>query len=107
MTSAAAAGRHPVSVDGLRHVASAIREVVRRNKGTGEVLVFGSVARGEAGPDSDIDLLVEFLPGASLFDLVAVELELEELLGRSVDVMSVNSVGRAADHARAQAVSLP
>jgi predicted nucleotidyltransferase len=50
--------------------------------------LFGSAARGEARPDSDIDLIVEFDGDKSLFDLIALELELEELLGRDVDLLT-------------------
>lgn len=49
--------------------------------------VFGSVARGEAGPDSDIDLLVDMEQGRSLSDLIGLEDNLEELLGREMDLM--------------------
>lgn len=52
------------------------------------VRVFGSVARGEATPDSDIDLLVEFGEKASLFDLSGLWLDLEALLDHKVDVIS-------------------
>jgi predicted nucleotidyltransferase len=52
------------------------------------VAVFGSVARGEDGPRSDIDFLVEFEPGSSLFDLMGLQDDLSELLGRPVDVVS-------------------
>jgi uncharacterized protein len=50
--------------------------------------VFGSVARGEAGEDSDIDLLVEFEPGQSLLDHASLMLDLEDLLGRKVDIVT-------------------
>lgn len=50
--------------------------------------VFGSVARGEAGAESDIDLLVELEPGRSLFDLGGLQYELERLLGCRVDVVT-------------------
>lgn len=50
--------------------------------------VFGFAGRGEAGAESDIDLLVEFQPGRSLLDQVAPVKELEELLGRKVDVVT-------------------
>ena len=55
-----------------------------------ELGVFGSAARGEVGPDSDIDLLLEFLPdsGMSLFRLQDLNRELEEALGRKVDLAS-------------------
>jgi hypothetical protein len=56
--------------------------------GYGNVRVFGSVARGEAGPKSDIDLLVVPTPDASLFDHIALIPDLEDLLGRDVDVVS-------------------
>lgn len=56
--------------------------------GARNVRVFGSIARGDATPDSDIDLVVELGPDCSLFDHAALMLELEELLGRRVDVVS-------------------
>jgi predicted nucleotidyltransferase len=56
--------------------------------GAHNVRVFGSVARGEADEQSDIDLLVEFDPGRSLFDHAALWLELQDLLGCKVDVLS-------------------
>lgn len=51
------------------------------------VRVFGSVARGEDDPSSDIDLLVDLAPGADLFDLAGLDVELERLLGHPVDVV--------------------
>jgi predicted nucleotidyltransferase len=56
--------------------------------GARNVRVFGSVARGDARPDSDIDLLVEFAPGSSLLDHAALVRALAELLGRRVEVAS-------------------
>jgi len=55
-----------------------------------ELAVFGSAARGEMRPDSDIDLLVDFLPEArvSLLRHAAAERELTALLGRKVDLVS-------------------
>jgi len=52
------------------------------------VRVFGSLARGEAGPDSDIDILVKRDPGRSLLDIVAIKQDLEDLLGCEVDVVT-------------------
>ena len=52
------------------------------------VRVFGSVARGEARPDSDVDLLVQFPPGTSMFDLVGLWLDLQDLLGRDVSLVT-------------------
>lgn len=55
-----------------------------------ELSVFGSAARGEMRPDSDVDLLVEFLPGAriDLLDHAGLMLDLSNLLGRKVDLVS-------------------
>ena len=50
--------------------------------------VFGSVARGEANEQSDVDLLVHFRDGASLFDLIDLKEDAEKLLGVAVDVVS-------------------
>jgi len=60
--------------------------------GAHNVRVFGSVARGEADAQSDIDLLVEFEPDRSLLDHAALWLELQELLGCKVDVVSEDGV---------------
>lgn len=57
-----------------------------RRHGVGNVRVFGSVARGTAGSESDIDLLVELQPGRTLLDLVAFRRDAEEILGFPVDV---------------------
>jgi uncharacterized protein len=55
-----------------------------------ELSVFGSAARGEMRPDSDIDILVEFLPGASvdLVDYAGLMIDLSDLFGRKVDLVS-------------------
>ncbi len=52
------------------------------------VRVFGSVARGEADAESDIDLLVDMEPGRTLFDIGGLLMDLEELLGCNVDVVT-------------------
>ena len=56
--------------------------------GARNVRVFGSVARGEANPSSDVDFLVQFEQGRSLFDRIGLMQDLEELLGRRVDVVT-------------------
>lgn len=56
--------------------------------GASNVRVFGSVARGEADEQSDIDLLVDLEPGRSLLDQAALWLELQEILAHKVDVVS-------------------
>ncbi|MBI4787655.1 MAG: nucleotidyltransferase family protein [Chloroflexi bacterium] len=54
--------------------------------------LFGSFARGEAGPHSDLDVLVEFSGEKSLLDLVALKLELEQKTQRKVDVLTYRSL---------------
>jgi hypothetical protein len=56
--------------------------------GARNLRVFGSVARGEARPESDLDILVEMEPGRSLMDHIALMQDLEDLLQRKVDVVS-------------------
>ena len=60
--------------------------------GAREVRVFGSVARGEADRETDIDFLVELEAGRSLLDLAGMQMELEALLGRRVDVVTVRGL---------------
>jgi len=60
--------------------------------GARNVRVFGSVARGESGAESDIDLLVKMEEGRSLLDLSALTLELRDLLGVKVDVVSEDGI---------------
>ena len=60
--------------------------------GAANVRVFGSFARGDADERSDIDLLVEFEPGRSLLDHAGLWLELQELLGCHVDVVSERGI---------------
>ena len=61
---------------------------IAKKYGAYNVRIFGSVARGEARPDSDIDFLVELEPGRSLFDLGGLLYELRSLLGVEVDVVT-------------------
>jgi uncharacterized protein len=74
--------------------------------GATNVRVFGSVARGTAGPASDIDLLVDFEPGRTLLDHVGLWKELEALLGRTVDVVSAGGLTDRDDDIRADALVL-
>jgi len=65
---------------------------VSAQHGARNVRIFGSVARGEADEASDIDFLVEMEPGRSLLDLGGLQVELESLLGRHVDVVTVRGL---------------
>ncbi|HWJ97414.1 MAG TPA: nucleotidyltransferase family protein [Acidimicrobiales bacterium] len=82
-----------------------IRAAVQRHRGR-SVAVFGSVARGDETESSDIDFLVEFEPGSSLFDLLHLSEELERLLGVPVDVVSAGGLKDRDDHIRREAVVL-
>ncbi|MHB1865501.1 MAG: nucleotidyltransferase family protein [Candidatus Saccharimonadales bacterium] len=68
----------PINITELRHIL--------KKHGVVSASVFGSFARGEAGPDSDLDLLVTQTPESSLFDLGGLQYELEETLNRRVDI---------------------
>ena len=82
-----------------------IRAVARRHRGR-SVSIFGSVARGEDRPGSDVDFLVEFDRSASLFDLLHLEDALSQLLQRPVDVISDSSLKPRDEHIRSEAVSV-
>lgn len=65
----------------------AILEIARRY-GAHDIRIFGSVARGDATESSDLDLIVRFDPDRSLFDHGGLVMDLRELLGVKVDVIS-------------------
>ena len=65
---------------------------ILRRLGVRRASVFGSLARGEGDEESDVDLLVELEPGRSLLDLAELKVELEEVLGRRVDVITYDSL---------------
>ena len=85
---------------------SAILEIAARH-GARHVRIFGSVARGEAGPDSDLDVLVEMDADRGLLDLVALERELQDFLGSPVDVVADGGISPYLnDRIHAEAVAL-
>lgn len=85
----------PTSTQSLEKLLKAKREDILRiaaKHGARNVRVFGSVARGEADEQSDIDLLVEMESDRSLLDHAALWLELQEILGCKVDVVSERGI---------------
>ena len=83
--AAATTELHPaLTLAGLRQRREAILDVARRHKAR-NLRVVGSVARGEARPDSDVDLLVDLDRGASLLDLMGLMIDLEAVLGVPVE----------------------
>ena len=64
-----------------------LAEICRRHD-VRELRLFGSAARGEEGPESDVDLLVDFGSRKTFIELGALEEELEDLLGRPVDLLT-------------------
>jgi uncharacterized protein len=65
---------------------------IAARRGARNVRLFGSQARGSAGTQSDIDFLVELEDGRGLFDLGGLLMDLQELLGRKVDVVTEKSL---------------
>lgn len=82
------------STDGLQSLRNRREEIlgIAARHGAHNVRVFGSVARGEARRDSDVDLLVEMEPHRSLLDMSALLVDLRELLGRDVDIVTEPSI---------------
>ena len=80
---------------------------IARARGASRVRVFGSVARGDATEDSDIDFLVDLEPDRSLFDLGGLLMDLQDLLQRNVDVVTERGLRpRVAQRVLADAVEL-
>ncbi|UVO55224.1 nucleotidyltransferase family protein [Sphingomonas sp. SUN039] len=70
---------------------TAVRALADRYR-TANPRVFGSVLHDRATADSDIDILVDALPGATLFDLGGLQVELQELLGVPVDLLTADDL---------------
>ncbi len=65
---------------------------ILRKYGVKRASIFGSTVRGELKEDSDIDILVEIDKDISLLDFVALKLELEDVLGRKVDLVELDAI---------------
>lgn len=75
--------------------------------GASNVRVFGSVARGEADAESDIDFLVDMEPGRSLFDMGGLLMDLQEMLGYNVDIVTPQGLrDRIRDRVLKEAIAL-
>lgn len=65
---------------------------ILKQEGVKKIAVFGSFVHGESRPDSDIDILVEFIDRKSLLDLVRIERIISEKLGITVDLLTEKSI---------------
>ncbi|MCD6171774.1 MAG: nucleotidyltransferase family protein [Thermoplasmata archaeon] len=81
-----------MNLEEIKKIIEDAKEVIRRRYKAEVIGIFGSFARGEEGKESDIDILVEFKEGATLFDLSGLGIFLEEKLGRKVDIVSTRSI---------------
>ena len=94
------------SIEALKAQRELIVAVAHKH-GASNIRLFGSIVRNQDLPESDIDLLVDFDPARSLFDLIALKLELEEMLGKKVDVVTERALHPAiAEKVKNEAVSL-
>lgn len=80
-------------LDKLRREREQILSIAAKH-GAHTVRVFGSVARGEERPDSDIDFLVEMAPDRSLLDVGGLQMDLQETLAHRVDVVTRKGLKR-------------
>lgn len=80
-----------MEIEKLKQKRAEIIAIAERNGGR-KVRVFGSLARGDSGINSDVDFLIELEPERSLLDIVAIKQDLEDLLQRKVDVVTESAV---------------
>jgi predicted nucleotidyltransferase len=80
-----------VNINALIDKKDAILALAAAN-GAEDLRIFGSAAKGEAGPESDLDVLIRLETGRSLLDIVALKQDLEDLLGCEVHVVTEKSI---------------
>lgn len=83
----AVAGGASLTLEDLRRRRRELTDLAAR-RGATNLRVFGSVARGDSGAGSDVDLLVDLEPGRSLLDLGGLVMDLSDVLGVEVDVVT-------------------
>jgi predicted nucleotidyltransferase len=94
-----------MTLDELRRRRPEIERIAERH-GARNLRVFGSVARGDAVPGSDVDFVVDLDPDRTVLDLSALFLDLQAALGCEVDVKELTRDGCAAERIRREAVAL-
>lgn len=77
--------------DQIKDTKAKIIEILKKHN-IKKASLFGSIVRGELTESSDIDILIEFEGRKSLIDLVGLKLELEEIIGRKIDLLTYNSL---------------
>jgi len=92
-------------LDFLRENSNTIKAIANRHKAS-EISVFGSVARGDDGPQSDFDFLVSFDDGSSLLDAASLMNELSAFLGAPVDIFSTRALRASDNQIRSEALRL-
>ncbi len=80
---------------GIEKIRNTITSILKA-RGAEYVAVFGSLARGEARPNSDVDVLVRFNKDISLLDHIGIAYELEDAIGRKVDLVTERSLSKYA-----------
>ncbi|MBI2942734.1 MAG: nucleotidyltransferase family protein [Candidatus Wallbacteria bacterium] len=96
-------------MDRLSQIRDRREEILKlaSSRGVRNPRLVGSVARGTAGPRSDVDLVVDLDPGAGLLDLGALVMDLRELLGCAVEIIPVSGIRPGArDELLREAVAL-
>jgi predicted nucleotidyltransferase len=92
-----------VTLDTLQHEKRDAILQLAGEYGARDIRVFGSVARGESSGGSDVDFLVEFESGRTLFDLIRLRLALRDLLGTEVDLVTPGSLHYLRDRVLSEA----
>jgi len=93
------------TLDGWRRRREELLAIADRH-GARNVRILGSIARGEGRSDSDVDFLVDIEPGRSLLDLSSLILDLEDALGREVNVVEISRPSAVADRIVREAIPL-